>query len=106
MCSYHQGLETKQGLHNPEDNSATFEFLLLYPFPKWQILDFSKLKEFADDNFWFGENGEKFSNWVENTLGKEIAHFLTVFTKDLYCRQQQTGKGLTHYHTMPHFDAL
>ena len=37
-------------------------------FPKQQILDSSKLKEFADDNFKFDENG------VENTMGKgEIA---------------------------------
>ena len=39
-----------------------------------QILDSSKLKEFADDNFKFDENGRKFSKQVENTLGKgEIA---------------------------------
>ena len=34
---------------------------LLYPFPKVQILDTSKLKEFADDNFEFNENGRKLS---------------------------------------------
>ena len=34
----------------------------------------SKLKEFADDNFKFDENGRKLSKWVENTVGKgEIA---------------------------------
>ena len=38
------------------------------------ILDFSKLKEFADDKFKFDENGGKFSDWLENTVGKgEIA---------------------------------
>ena len=37
-------------------------------------LDSSKLKEVADDNFRFDENGRKFSKWVENTVGKgEIA---------------------------------
>ena len=37
-------------------------------------LDSSKLKEFADDNFKFDENGSKLSKWVENTVGKgEIA---------------------------------
>ena len=37
-------------------------------------LDFSKLKEFADDNFRFDENCRKLSKWVENTGGKgEIA---------------------------------
>ena len=35
---------------------------------------FSKLKEFADDNFKFDENGRKSSKRVENTVGKgEIA---------------------------------
>ena len=44
------------------------------PFPKRQILDYSKLKDFADDNFEFDENGTKFSKRVENTVGKrEIA---------------------------------
>ena len=42
----------------------------LLPFPKRQILDSSKLKEFADDNFEFNENGRKFSKCVENTVGK------------------------------------
>ena len=45
------------------------------PFPKQQLLDSSKLKEFADDNFEYDENGRKFSKWVENTVRKgEIAH--------------------------------
>ena len=35
-----------------------------------------KLKEFADDNFKFDENGRKFSKRVENTVGKgEIARY-------------------------------
>ena len=39
-----------------------------------QILDSSKLKEFADDNFKFDGNGRKLSKCVENTVGKrEIA---------------------------------
>ena len=39
-----------------------------------KILDTSKLKEFADDNFKFDENGRKLSKQVENTVGKgEIA---------------------------------
>ena len=46
------------------------------PFPKRQILDSSKLKEFADDNFKFDENGRKFPKSVENTVGKgEIARY-------------------------------
>ena len=44
------------------------------PFPKRQIVDSSKSKEFADDKFRFDENGRDFSKWVENTVGKgEIA---------------------------------
>ena len=42
--------------------------------PKRQIYDCSKLKEFADDNSEFDENGRKLSKRVENTVGKgEIA---------------------------------
>ena len=41
-----------------------------------QILDSSKLKKFADDNFRFDENGRKLSKWVENTVRKgEIARY-------------------------------
>ena len=43
-------------------------------FPKRQILDWFNLKEVADDNFKFDENGRKLSKRVENTVGKgEIA---------------------------------
>ena len=41
-----------------------------YPFPKRQILDSSELKEFVDNNFEFDENGRKFSERLENTVGK------------------------------------
>ena len=48
-----------------------FSFVFIYkPFPKQQILDSSKLKEFADDNFKFDENSRKLHNRVENTVGK------------------------------------
>ena len=46
----------------------------VYPITRRQILYSSKLKEFADDNFKFDENGIKLSKRVENTVGKgEIA---------------------------------
>ena len=46
----------------------------IYPFPKLQILEFSKLEEFADDNFQNVENCGEVSDWVENSVGKgEIA---------------------------------
>ena len=41
------------------------------PFPKRQILDSSKLKGFADDNFKFDANGRKVVKRVEKTVGKE-----------------------------------
>ena len=47
-----------------------------FKFPKLQILDSSKLKVFADDNFRYDENGRMFSRRVENTVGKgEIARY-------------------------------
>ena len=36
-----------------------------------QILEWSKLKQSADDNFKFDKNSKKFSIPVENTVGKE-----------------------------------
>ena len=46
------------------------------PITRRQILDSSKLKEFADDNFECNENGRKLSKWVENTEGKgKIARY-------------------------------
>ena len=47
---------------------------IINPFPNDRFLDSSKLKEFADDNLKFDENGRKFIKRVENTVGKgEIA---------------------------------
>ena len=68
----------------------------LYYYPlksitRRQILDSSKLKEFADDTFKFDENGRKLFKQVENTVEKgEIARlraispFPTVFSKGLF----------------------
>ena len=47
-----------------------FSHIVLSPITRRQILDFSKLKKFVDDNFKFEENGRKVSKWVENTVGK------------------------------------
>ena len=61
-------------------------------------LDSSKLKEFADNNFKFDENGRKLSKQVENTVGKgEIARYeqfllFPVFSKGLFHR------GVKRYH--------
>ena len=63
------------------------------PFPEKQILDSSKLKQFADDNLYFNVYGEKFSKGVENTVGKgeiarlrAISSFPTMFSTELYRR--------------------
>ena len=50
--------------------------MLLNPLPDDKFWTFSKLKEFADDNFKLDENGKKFSKLIENTVGKrEIARY-------------------------------
>ena len=49
---------------------------MINPLPDDKILDWSKLKQFADDNFRFDENSTRFSKRVENTVGKgEIARY-------------------------------
>ena len=46
------------------------------PFRNNKILDSSKLKESAHENFKSDGNGTKFSEWLENTVGKkEIARY-------------------------------
>ena len=50
--------------------------VIVWEWVQLQILDSFKLKDFADDNFKFDENGRKFSKRVENTVGKgEIARY-------------------------------
>ena len=66
----------------------------IYPFPNGKKLHSSKLKDFADDNFEFDENGGKFS--LGNTVGKgEIARYdqfvlFPCFQKTFYCRRVKT----------------
>ena len=58
---------------NSKKLQTTTEIWLL---THYQTTDFRlfQLKEFADDNFEFDENGKKLSKWVENKVGKgEIA---------------------------------
>ena len=78
-------------------------------FPKRQILDFSKLKEFADDNFKLDKNGRKLSKWVENTAGKgEIARseqfllFTQCFQKT--CTADTLKPGIVWERVMPHLN--
>ena len=67
--------------------------LLINPLPDDKILDWSKLKQSADDKFEVDVNSRKFSKLVENTVGKgEVARheqfllFPTVFSKGLFPR--------------------
>ena len=83
------------------------------PITRRQILDSSKLKEFANDNFKFDENGRKLPKWEENTVGKgEIARyeqfllFLLCFQKTCFPGSQKVllcGNGLTLSQTSPGF---
>ena len=60
--------------NNFEEAFSRNIFYSFQPFPKQQILDSSKLKEFADDNFQFYEYGRKLYKRVENAVVKgEIA---------------------------------
>ena len=53
-----------------------FFFQIIHSLPYDKILDWSKLKKYVDDNFEFDVNSRKFSNLVENTVGKgEIARY-------------------------------
>ena len=77
------------------------------PFPNDKILDSSKLKQFADDNYKFDENDRKFDKHVENTKGKgEIARNEQFLLLPQCFQKTCIGQGLTHYHAIPHFDAL
>ena len=67
--------------------------IFINPSPKRHILDSSRLKEYADDNFEFDKNGRKLSKQVEKHCGKRrncslraISPFPAVFSKGLYCR--------------------
>ena len=93
---------------------ARYEQFLLFPqcfqkacFPgaskgvivwEWvNVLDSSKLKEFADDNFKFDESGRKLTKSIENTEGKgEIACYkqFLLFPSAFERLVLQTNQGL------------
>ena len=83
-----------------------FNLHMSKPFAKRQILDCSKWKVFADDNFEIDKNGAKFYRRVENTEKRRncslraISHFPTLFSKDLICRHV---KGLVWERVKKHF---
>ena len=77
------------------------QFIIL---PKQQILATSKLKDLADTNFKFNENGlrvlhtgRKHCGKKRNCLLQAISPFYIVFSKALHCRHVKTraclGKG-------------
>ena len=69
----HLSSEKNIGLARDQTTDLLFSSLQLFVC---QFLGFSKLKEFADDNLKFDENGSRLYNWVENTEGKgEIARY-------------------------------
>ena len=81
-------------------------FLTSYePFPKQQILDSSKLKVLADNNFKFDENGIKFLDrkyCEKKKLLVAISFPHCVFKRlvmQTHKNQSLFGKGLTLYHT-------
>ena len=90
---------------SPKKNICHFDILkqvyMIYGLTHYQTTNFRlfQLKEFADDNFKFDENGSKLSKWVENIVGKgEIARYeqsllFPVFSKGLLPR----GVKRCHY---------
>ena len=85
-----------------------FVHLGVYPFPKRQILDSSKLKEFADDNFKSDENGRSSSNRYKTLWEKEkwLVKSNFFFSRSVFKRlvlqthknQGSFGKGLSVIH--------
>ena len=80
-------------LATDDDTFVSIPINVFQPITRRQILDCSKLKEFADDNFKFDKNGRKLSKQVENAVGKgEIARneqfllFPQNFSKGLFPR--------------------
>ena len=76
-CFRRSNVATTMDSFGTETRRCRISQSLFKPFPNDKILDSTKLKEFADDNSEFDENGRKFSNPVENTVGKgEIARYV------------------------------
>ena len=67
---------------------------MIIPLPEDKILDWSKLKQSADDNFEFDVNSRKFSKLLENTVGKrEIAHYEQfLFSHSVFKRLVSQGR--------------
>ena len=76
VCLGFYAISTVFQLFNSHSSQIHVSLNYFEPITRRQILDWSKLKQPADDNFKFDENIRKLSKWVENTVGKgEIAHY-------------------------------
>ena len=88
------GKEGNTGRQNIVSFSKSHSLSHIKPITRRQILDSSKPKEFADDNFKFDENGRKLSKRVENTVGKgEIALTCTSNFSFSHCFQKACFPG-------------
>ena len=75
MCILHLP-QCFHSLSAPRVHFCPLYFYSSFTLSQRQVLDTSKLEEFADDNFKSDINGTKFSKRVENTVGKgEIARY-------------------------------
>ena len=90
--------------HNLPNMGAESLLPVTLIFPEREIPDSSRLKEVADDNFKFDDNGKKVIQMDRKHCGKRrncslraISPFPTVFSKDFYCRHMKTraclGRG-------------
>ena len=78
FCFYHYSLITENVLLCAQlpGKSEIIPHPCHSPITRRQILDWSKSKQSADNNFKFYENNRKFFKQVENTVGKgEIARY-------------------------------
>ena len=66
ICRFGKGYTYKTSHHN----LWIHKIHLFNSLPNNIFLDSSELKEFADDNLKFDENGKEFYNRVENTVGQ------------------------------------
>ena len=78
----HFFFDRQKNIVEKKRKNAGYQHFLLFtqcffnPLPDDKILDWSKLKQSADDSFKFDVNSRKFSKLVENTVGKgEIARY-------------------------------
>ena len=93
-------------------NKQQYQYESINPLLDNKLLDFSKLQDFADDNFKFDKNDRKLSKPVGNTVGKGESARYEQFLLFPQCYQKacfpgatkgvilwEWVKALTHYQT-------